>query len=59
MGTWVLLDQGKEIAAFVGLSEVCRQDCEIRAVALGLAAWTKNGLALGPGVEIVCLESND
>ena len=58
MAIWALYDDGKEITSFEGHSEICREDCEIRALELDLAAKTKKGIALGPGVEIVCLESD-
>ncbi len=58
MATWALLDDGKEIAAFQGHSGCCREDCEARAVDLNLAVMTKKGVALGPGVEVVCYDDD-
>lgn len=59
MAMWALLDDGNEIAAFEGIdSESCREDCEQRALGLGLAAQTRKGIALGPGVEVVCYDDD-
>lgn len=58
MAIWSLLDDGKEVVSFEGISEFCREDCEARAIDLDLAAKTKKGIALGPGVEIVCLQDD-
>ena len=58
MAIWSLLDDGKEVVSFEGISECCREDCEARAIDLDLAAKTKKGIALGPGVEIVCLQDD-
>lgn len=60
MPIWALYEDGKQIAAFRGIrNDICKEDCEIEAIELGLAARTKKGVALGPGVEIVCLTDND
>ncbi len=59
MPIWALYDDGKEVAAFRGFTnEICREDCETEAIELELAAKTKKGVALGPGVEIVCLQDD-
>ena len=56
MPIWALIEDGKEIAAFRGFTNsICREDCETEAVELGLAAVTRKGVALAPGVEVVCL----
>lgn len=60
MPTWALLDDDKEIAVFRGIrNDICREDCEAEAIELDLAARTKKGVALGPGVEIVCYSDDD
>ena len=59
MPIWALLDDGKQVAAFRGCNnDILREDCESEALALDLAAKTKKGIALGPGVEIVCLQDD-
>lgn len=57
MAMWALLDDNVEITAYRGIDgDDCRKGCEEEAIRLDLAAMTKKGIALGPGVEIVCLE---
>ncbi len=59
MSTWALLNDGEEIAAFRGIDVLCVENCETVAVNMGLAAELQKGVALAPGVEIVCLEDDD
>ena len=59
MAVWVLLVDDKEEAVFRGFSnELCREDCEVEAIEKGLAARLERGVALAPGVEIVCYETD-
>lgn len=57
MPVWVLMDYDEEVAVFSGISNsVVREDCEQEAIAQGLAAQLERGVALAPGVRIVCIE---
>lgn len=57
MPVWVLMDHDEELAMFSGIrNSVVREDCEQEAIAKGLAARLERGVALAPGVRIVCIE---
>lgn len=60
MAVWALLENGRQVAAFRSIrNDIAREDCEAEALANCLAFMLPTGLALAPGVEIVCLQDDD
>ena len=60
MFVYAVLKDGLEVAAFRSFrADIAREDCEIEAIELGLAARLPGGVALLPDVEIVCLQAEE
>lgn len=60
MAIWALSHHGKELAAFRAVTnDLAREDCEVEAINLGLAARLPAGMALVDGVEIYCVQDDD
>jgi hypothetical protein len=60
MAIWALLNNDKEICQYRAVFDAdAREGCEDEAVDLGLAARLSQGVAMAPGAEIICYQSDD